>query len=323
MPTASIIISAYNAEPFIKETLNSVLEQSHKVFECIVVDDGSTDKTAEIIKSFNDDRIKYIPIANSGGPARPRNIGLERATGDFVFIFDADDVMHPDKLILSLAAFEQYPQADFLFTNYNSIDEQGGLLKANYLQEYQSLWSLLPDAMQTQMHVIPATMLYPALVKINFIGTSSVALRRKAISMSDRFNEGLKNSDDRLFLASFSKNHDAIFINKILHSYRVNASGISKRSFSERGVSKIEALQLIKADCDDRGLRNNIDCQIARDFAAIAYDYKQKQQYRLQWDNALKSVSHCANWWAVKLIIHALIHRVINAVLGKSHYENR
>ena len=323
MPTASIIISAYNAEPFIKEALDSVLKQSYQDFECIVVDDGSTDKTADIIKSFNDDRIKCVHISNSGGPARPRNVGLERATGDFIFIFDADDVMHPDKLALSLAAFEQYPQADFLFTNYKSIDEQGSQLKENYLQEYQTLWSLLPGATQIPIYMIPANLLYPALVKINFIGTSSVALRRKALSIDNRFNEKLRNSDDRLFLASLSKSHDAIFINKILHSYRVNTAGISNRSFSERGVSKIAALQLIRADCDDKALQKNIDRQIAKDYAAIAYDYKQKQQYTLQLDSALKSMSHCANWWAIKLIIHALILRIIKAGLGKSHYENR
>ena len=316
MPAASIIISAYNAELYIKETLESVIRQSFQDFECIVVDDGSTDKTAQVIHSFTDERIKYIHIPNSGGPARPRNIGLEHARGEFVFIFDADDVMHPDKLALSLEAFLQHPQADLVFTNYASIDEKGCSLKSDYLKDYQILWSLVPDALNTKMQLIPDSVLYPALIKINFIGTSSVGLRRVALSSSDRFNETLQNSDDRLFFVSFAKSHHAVFINKILHSYRVNSAGISNRSFSERGVSKIEALRLIKKDCEDKELQKNLDCQIARDYSAIAYAYKQQQLFNRQFENALKSMSYQVNWWAIKLAFHALLFRIIKKISG-------
>jgi glycosyltransferase involved in cell wall biosynthesis len=79
---ASIVIPAFNAEPYIGLTLDSVLSsRTDHSFEILVVDDGSTDRTAEIVNAFDDARITLISIPNSGGPSRPRNVGIEHAKG--------------------------------------------------------------------------------------------------------------------------------------------------------------------------------------------------------------------------------------------------
>lgn len=322
MPTASIVISAYNAEAYIRAALESVLCQTFQDFECIVIDDGSTDKTAEIVKSFADPRIGYHTISNSGGPARPRNIGLAKAQGHYIFMFDADDIMHPQKLELSIDAFKQHPQANFLFTNYSSIDEHGSVIDDNYLRHYDSLWSLNKFSVDPgSVSFIENDVLYPSLVKVNFIGTSSVALRKAVLTPQDCFNETLKNSDDRLFWISFAKKHNGLFLNRALHSYRILNSGISKKDFIERAPSKIAALMIAREGCADKNLVDILNAQISQDYTSLAYSYWKVAEYKKQITAATQSLLFGINVKAVKLIIKGAAYAVIKSV--NQFFKNR
>ena len=89
-PTISVIIPAYNAEKYITEAIDSVLNQSYKNLQLIVVNDGSTDRTLEIINKYSDNRMKIISIQN-GGVSKARNIGLDNAIGEYIVFLDADD----------------------------------------------------------------------------------------------------------------------------------------------------------------------------------------------------------------------------------------
>lgn len=96
-PLISIIIPVYNSEKYIKETIQSCLNQTYTNLEIIIVNDGSTDKSEEIIHGFKDTRIKYFKIANSG-PCYARNFGIKNATGDLFQFLDADDILENRKL---------------------------------------------------------------------------------------------------------------------------------------------------------------------------------------------------------------------------------
>lgn len=96
-PLVSILIAAYNAEPWIAETLVSALNQTWQNIEIIVVDDGSTDRTLEIAQQFASDRVKVIHQANQGQSAA-ENRALQAAQGDFIQYLDADDLLAPDKV---------------------------------------------------------------------------------------------------------------------------------------------------------------------------------------------------------------------------------
>ena len=97
MPTVSVIIPAYNAEPFLVQTLQSVSNQTLDDIEIIVVDDGSTDRTWDIINSYADSRLVKLRKAN-GGVSSARNMGFEHVSGRYIQFLDADDVLHPRKL---------------------------------------------------------------------------------------------------------------------------------------------------------------------------------------------------------------------------------
>jgi glycosyltransferase involved in cell wall biosynthesis len=98
-PFFSIIIPTYNRAEKLKRTVSSVLAQSFKDFEVLVVDDGSRDHTEDVVRAFNDSRISYLWNENSGGPATPRNIGIKNAKGIWLCFLDADDTWSEDKLL--------------------------------------------------------------------------------------------------------------------------------------------------------------------------------------------------------------------------------
>ncbi|WP_010232529.1 glycosyltransferase family 2 protein [Gillisia marina] len=96
-PLVSIIIPVYNSEKYILKTIESCLHQTYKNFEIIIINDGSTDRSEEIIKQFSDIRIKYSKIENSG-PCYARNFGITKATGELFQFLDADDILDKRKL---------------------------------------------------------------------------------------------------------------------------------------------------------------------------------------------------------------------------------
>jgi len=115
-PLVSIIIPAYNAERFIKRVLESALAQTYKNIEIIVIDDGSTDKTAEIVKNYKDPRIIYLYQKNQGqGPAR--NNGIKKSQGEYITFLDADDYYFPEKVEKQVRFLENHPEYQAVYCN--------------------------------------------------------------------------------------------------------------------------------------------------------------------------------------------------------------
>ena len=108
-PIVSVVMPAYNAARYIKASINSVLAQSFRSLELIVVDDCSSDDTNMIVKQLasSDDRIRLIELKeNRGAPAAPRNVGVQQAKGQWIAFLDADDIWHAEKLACQLKALE-------------------------------------------------------------------------------------------------------------------------------------------------------------------------------------------------------------------------
>lgn len=124
----SIIVPVYNAENFIRETMDSVAAQTYPRWELLLVEDGSGDRTAEIIQDYirekNESRIRLIVQPENMGAARARNRGLQEASGRYIAYLDADDLWAPEKLEHELA-FMKEKGAAFAFTGYEFADENG------------------------------------------------------------------------------------------------------------------------------------------------------------------------------------------------------
>ena len=105
----SVVVPCYNAETFLPATLASVLAQTYRAYELIVIDDGSTDGSADCVERIaaQDSRVRLVRMPrNFGAPAAPRNLGVQEARGEWIAFLDADDVWHPRKLELQLAALD-------------------------------------------------------------------------------------------------------------------------------------------------------------------------------------------------------------------------
>ncbi|MEB3217802.1 MAG: glycosyltransferase [Nostocales cyanobacterium 94392] len=125
-PLVSVIIANYNYGRFIQKAIESVLHQTYRNFELIVVDDGSTDNSREIIESYQD---KLIAIfQENAGQVAASNVGYARSKGEIICFLDSDDIFYPDKLAKVVAAFNQHPNWVQISHGRTTIDAEGGII---------------------------------------------------------------------------------------------------------------------------------------------------------------------------------------------------
>jgi glycosyltransferase involved in cell wall biosynthesis len=144
LPVISCIVPVYNGERYLAETLNSIVGQTYRPLEIIVVDDGSTDGSARIAEAFGP-RVQYCWQENAG-EAAARNGGLGMAQTEFVAFLDADDLWHPEKLARQIAQFQEKPEIDLCFTSlrifgFQSLPRKSNVIGGSPLSQPQSAWS--------------------------------------------------------------------------------------------------------------------------------------------------------------------------------------
>ncbi len=108
-PNVSVIIPTYNAETFLAETIQSVLDQTYTNFELIIVDDASTDQTSKIVREFDDPRVKFIQHEKNLGADIARHTGLQASSGEIVTFWDHDDLFHPENIQTHVTYLENSP----------------------------------------------------------------------------------------------------------------------------------------------------------------------------------------------------------------------
>lgn len=118
-PLISCIIPAFNSERYVGEAIESVLAQTYRQLHVVVADDGSTDATVSVVQAYGS-RVDLVQQATAG-PAATRNLGLNRARGEFVAFLDADDVWHPEKLERQMARFAARPELDLCITQVQMV----------------------------------------------------------------------------------------------------------------------------------------------------------------------------------------------------------
>lgn len=123
-PKISVLLVFYNTEQYIEEAIKSVLNQSFQDFELVLVDDGSTDMSVQIVNRFNDERIRLI--LNNHDYISSLNFGLDYALGKYIARMDADDIMHPDRLFVQYRLMEDKPWIDFCSSWCTFFDERTG-----------------------------------------------------------------------------------------------------------------------------------------------------------------------------------------------------
>ena len=270
----SVVMPVHNAERHVESALRSVLASDLREIEVIVLDDGSTDRSLGIVRSIDDPRLQSISLEASGGPSRPRNIGIARARAPYVALLDADDLLKPDKLSTAVAALDRHPQAGIAFADYERIDDAGALLESSTLAAYTGFQGLKSLPASDGWRLIRQPDFARGLLYENFIGTSGVVLRKSVLDRIGTFDEKLSYSEDRDLWFRLAHDCDALYHDRIGHSYRIAQGSLSLRPGSHQARSRLEALRREKARWHSVPERRQIDRLIAENLAAVAYEYR-------------------------------------------------
>ena len=233
-PLVSVIVGVYNKEPYVGECLRSVLAQTYPHFELIVVDDGSTDGSADRVAALEDPRIRLARRSlNSGLPAVPRNEAMRLAHGVFLAFLDADDLWMPDKLEQQVVYLQANPDVDLCHTRCMVIDAEGRPLHERHpgvqLPEGDCLLSLLEHC---------------------WISISTVMVRKGLADRIGPFDERpeLRAREDYDWLRRAASETPVGFLDGCLAAYRTAIDSISRTAGNWRSrprdyLSHLDALE--------------------------------------------------------------------------------
>ena len=212
MPYFSIIIPVYNKENFIARTLESVLSQSFGDYEIIIVNDGSTDSSREIIMQFEDPRIRYFTKSN-GGVSLARNFGIEQATAPYIAFLDADDIWYPDFLSVVQKMIRAYPEQKVFSTAYE-IETASTVYPVRYSLSKTS-----------EIEVVDYL---EASGRESIIWTSSAVFNKEVFSEAGLFDPEMRVGEDIDMWIRLGLNYPVVFCWKILARYTHDANSLTK-----------------------------------------------------------------------------------------------
>lgn len=227
-PLFSVIIPTYNRGYILWRAIQSIQKQIYPNWEVLVVDDGSTDNTKQVVAEFQQDpRVRYIPIKN-GGANKARNVGLKKSKGDIVTYLDSDDIFYENLLSTAREAFEKNPKAIFAIPNYNFRVE---LYDENYkLIDFREMG-------QRQTNTLTLEDIYHWKVKCAS-GTGLLHRRKEVVKSGIHWDESLQIFDDWDFVMQLSVKfpNKFLYIPYVLYEYaqRYGTDGAcSNKSYAE------------------------------------------------------------------------------------------
>jgi len=237
------MMPAYNAEAFIGQSVESVIDQSYDRWELIVVNDGSTDRTAEIVSKYPDPRIKLIHQKN-GGEASARNTALRNAQGEFLAFLDADDLFLPNHLELTVGYLQNNGQVDSVYSDGYYIDQDGNRLQALSSRRSGPFEGHIFDKVIYSSNV--------------FGPPACVVLRMNLIASHDlRFDENIVIGPDWDFFTKYANVGRFGYIDQFTCLYRLHTTNISLRT----GLKK-RALELAKCRMNAIKMKSFGTCSI-------------------------------------------------------------
>ncbi len=232
VPTISVVVTCYNYGKYIQTCLESIRRQTLTDFEVIIVDDGSTDNSAEQISPFLlDNRFNYIKQQNKG-QANAKNRGLKETNARFVAFLDADDLWLPEKLENQLLLFDK-PEVGVVYCGVSRIDTNGNPFPTARLIQY----------LQPRRNHVPEFLIYD-----NFVPFSSVIVRKECFDSLGVFDESLSMGIDWDLWLRFSTKYQFDFCEDAYLLYRVEHSGQMSKKTLERFHCADRILEKFKRD---------------------------------------------------------------------------
>jgi len=198
-----IIIPTYNSGIYLRDAINSCYKQTYKNFNIIVIDDASEEDLTWVSREYP--KVKYIRNDKNIGPAASRNVGIASSSGELISMLDADDIMHNQKLSMSVNAFAKNPNIGMVCGNYQILVNRKSLLRPFYKN--------------------PISISYQTLMRQNLVASGSVTMRRDVVNSVGMFDEKYWISEDYDMWLRISEAYPIHYIHEIMYFYSVIPKG--------------------------------------------------------------------------------------------------
>jgi len=268
MPFFSVIIPLFNKENFIENTLKSVLCQTFTDFEILIINDGSTDRSEEIVSQFNDPRIKYYTKEN-GGSSSARNYGIEKANANYITFLDADDYWYPNFLQEMFQNINCYPK-NHVFSAAIEIETSTSIFPARYS---------IPKSGNCVI-----VNFFTASLKETVIWTSCAVFHKSVFDEIGHFDIKIKSGQDTDMWIRIGLSYPVLFSWKILARYVYDPNSLSKKTSSLYGKMNFSKFSELE--------KNNLDLKKFLDLNRFSLAIKCKlDQNNTLFENYYKAIN--------------------------------
>lgn len=279
MPHVTVVIPVFNCKPYIVTAVESVLGQYHQDLDIIVVDDGSTDGTSQVLERYRD-RLQLLRQANAGAAAA-RNHGLRAAKGELVAFLDADDWWDPSRLSAQLSALQAFPGGGLVFSDFSVADadakrilERGIRWKYGVVRDaHNAVWADIfsesrrvswGDREGRERHATA----YQGhverwLFRGNMVNTCSVLLRREVIEQVGWFDQELETEEDYDYWLRVAQHQPLVYVDEPLLTFRRRPGQLTQADGIERVVRNVvtvveRASQRLASQLDARDIAKRL-----------------------------------------------------------------
>lgn len=268
----SVVIPTYNSSVSLREAIESVLAQTYKDFEIIVIDDGSTDDTEAVVRSLGN-RVGYFKQENQGAGAA-RNAGIKRSRGEYIAFLDADDLWGAGKLDQQIPLLEHDPQLGLVYSDW-AVVSSDGVIEQSYLQKVPSASGYVFDK----------------LVQWGFILTSGVVVRRTCLDDVGDFDNSLSIAQDYDLWLRICYRWKVALVEKPLVTKR-NWDGSLSSNLEKTAVERIALFEKILGNFSDMPNRTRriVRRQLALHYWDVGYHYFDQLLFREARENFLASL---------------------------------
>jgi len=311
----SVLIPTYNRGYIIRDAIESALSQTYRNFEIVIIDDGSSDNTREIVEGFRDARVRYLRHDHNRSCSAAYNTGIAAATGQLVAFLDSDDLWEPDYLERQLAFFTRHPEADVVFTDTQIREESRtvpsliGLMKA--------FPRLLEAQTKAEEYVFSSRQLYVCLLEEVPIKPTACVVRREMFEKAGVFDENCPSGTDWDLFLRFS--HSACFgyIDLPLVVQRRTPDATHQRFREQDKLFLIRVLMQEKNKLhDEREALAAVNWGIALHYNSLAWTYLERGRGRQALSVYLRGFWETRNPMLLRKTVAGLIRIASQSVRG-------
>ena len=232
-PKVSVIMSVYNGEKYLREAIESILNQTFTDFEFIIVNDGSTDNSLEIIQSYNDERIRIINNEKNIGLTKSLNKALKQAKGEYIARQDADDISLPNRFEEQMGYFEEHQEVVLLGTTVYLIDENGKIVGKR---------------------IVLAKPTIKDIFKENHFNHGSVMFKKEIVNQLGGYNELIRYSQDYELWLRIAKSYEVRNLTQLLYKLRSHDENIRLTNWEESTLYNSLVLRSVRGELDEEVL---------------------------------------------------------------------